>query len=129
MPASQCDETAARFDVEVETRGMRILAHLVPELDSHGGLVGTLVLGEAGVPVDAKHRAPDGARVGSEVLAYLPQVRSEVGDEAECGLLDRGLVTPLVVREPDAVVVCLQILEKVEARLREIGPGHDITPS
>ena len=61
------------IDVEVIAGCVHITATLVPELDAEVGLVRTLVAREAGVAINAKHRAADRARISGSITRRKPR--------------------------------------------------------
>ncbi len=123
MPDAGADEDLAGLEVEVEARGVGVLARLVAELDAGVGLVGALVLGEAHVAVDAEERAADRPRIGVEVGADLGQARPEIADELLRRMAQLLLVALLVGLEPLAVVVGLEVAQELEELRAEVGSG------
>ena len=53
-PAAHREKHFLRVNVHIKSRRMHVPCELMPELDSHIGLVGGLVRAESRVPVDAK---------------------------------------------------------------------------
>ena len=54
MPDPQADKAGIGLEVEIETRGVNILALLVSELNTDSSLVWALVLGNPHITIDAK---------------------------------------------------------------------------
>lgn len=71
--------------------------------------------------IDPEHRAAVGSGIGNEVLADRVQVRLEVLDEVQRGLLDMPLVPFFVLCEPLPVVICLLLDQEVEHLVVEVG--------
>ena len=61
---------------------------------------------------------PRGARVGDEMRAELAQVRPEAADERQRRIANGLFISLLVPGEPVAVVVALELAQKLE----EVGP-------
>ena len=93
------------------------------------GLVGRLVLAEAGVAVDPERRAPG---IGAErEAACLEALRQRAAERLQ-GLLQQALVVRLARREPGPVVVAREVgqeLDPVGRESRERGDGaHRVPP-
>src|SRR3979490_1560187 len=78
------------------------------------GLVGALVLREADVAVDTKHRAADRGRVSIVVGADSAKMRLEILDEANHRVAHLGFEARLVGYEPIAAIVGLKFAEEPE---------------
>src|SRR5437660_4443111 len=97
---------------------MGVLAAGVGKMDADMGLEGPLVGREPGVAVYPEERAACGARVGDEMRAELAQVRPEAADERQRRIANDLFISLLVPGEPVAVVVALELAQKLE----EVGP-------
>src|SRR5579872_2500802 len=96
----------------------------VPKVGGDRRLVRALVLREPDVPVDSRHRAAHGAGIDHEVGRYTAEPEPKIGDHAEKGIPDGGLVPCLVSGEPLAVVVRLDFPKEAEEVRRKRG-GFD----
>ena len=114
VPDADARVDLAGGEVQVESGRVGRPPGLVAELYRRLRLVGTLVLREAHVPVDAEHGAAVGPRVGDEARADGVQARLEVLDELQDRLLDVPFVPALVGLEPLTVVVRPQFEQELE---------------
>src|SRR5438874_12266421 len=89
------------------------------------GLVGSLVLREADVTVDAKNRPSHGPRIRNYVRANLPKSRAGGKHEGHQPVSYFPLVPRLVLLKPRAVVVEFQLAKEIEERRREVGGRHE----
>ena len=117
MPEAPAGEAAIGLQMEVEAGPVDPARRLraVAEVHAQVGLVGRLVLAEAGVPVEAEQGAAHRARVGAEVPADGGQGAFEGTDELQHGIPGFGFIPGLVLLEPFPVVVRLQVLQEPEA--------------
>ena len=109
VPDAETCEGALRLEVQIEDRGVDVPGVLVKETNPHVGLVGRLIFREADVSLDAEERPAHGSGDRHELLADLPEMGLEIGDELERRLLHGPLVSGLVGQEPVPIVVALQI--------------------
>src|ERR1035437_9042731 len=70
------------------------------------------------------HRTGSRAGIRNVARADLSQPRREICDECEHRLAHRALVARLVLREPVAIVVAAQFLQKFEKSLCKVALGH-----
>ena len=105
---------------------MHVLAELVAEMAGGMLLVRTLVFREAHVAIDAEHRAAIGPRIGDEMLRDFLEARRHRPDELAHRRLHGFLEALLVLLEPWAIVVRLQLAEEREEIFRKPGEafGH-----
>ncbi len=96
---------------------MHIASQPMTEVAGGMFLVWTLIAGEPHIPIDAKHRAAVGARVGDELLADLGQVWRHRHNELRHRQLHAFLEARLIRLEPCAFVVRLKLAEEGEAVL------------
>ena len=122
LPEPERGEAVARLQVEVEAGGVHVVAGgYVAEVDAGVGLVGRLVLGEAGVALDAEERPAEGPGIGGEVAADLEKGLGQVLDEGEGREADLFLEEPrLVGFEPGTFVVLGQVAEESEEAWGEV---------
>jgi hypothetical protein len=125
MPHTAGDKHPPGLEVQVKARGMGITASFVVKMCPSVCLVGTFVLGEAYIAMDAKQRATIGASVGNEARADLPQARPKVSDETEHGIAYLPLIALLVGLKPLPVVVTVQGLKEGKQGRVKVGLcGH-----
>src|SRR3990172_5764511 len=115
-PHAHGQEALLRRDVHVEAGSMYVSAELVPKLDPDIGLVGSFLLGEPRVPVNAHKRAAHASVTRHEEPGNLLQARLEGTNEGEARLQDLAVVPPFVLVEPRPVVVVRQFLKELEDR-------------
>src|SRR5262249_39718745 len=72
MPHTAGDKHSPRLEVQIKARGMGIAARFVAKMCPSVRLVGTLVLCETHITMDAKQRAAIGASIGDEARTDLP---------------------------------------------------------
>src|SRR5499425_530994 len=101
-------------------RNCPVFSIRVPEVRRGVRLVRALVFRKPYVSIDTDHRAAIGTRIGDESAADLFERRREVRDQTQERSLDVGLVPLLVRLEPPALVVSLEIPEKVKQAWPEI---------
>jgi hypothetical protein len=111
MPQTARSETATGLKIQVEAGRVNVFASMGKP---HGDVcfVGTLVMGESRVAVDAKHGTARRAGIGDEMRSNFGQERGEVGDKTQDGLAHAGLPLAFVAQEPGAIVVPLEAGEK-----------------
>ena len=116
VPEAAPGEAAAGLQMEVETGPMNAacLDGAVGKVGREVGLVGRFIFREPRVSVDTEHGPARGTRVGDEVVADGRQRTTEGADEPQHGIAGFGFVPRLVLAEPLAVVMRLQVLEKTE---------------
>ena len=124
MPHPGRGERLSRLEMEIEARGVHVLAPAVAEVQPDVGLVRALVFGEPDVPVDPEQRAARGTVVRDELGADLPQVAGEAPDELQGRLLHHVDVPLLVLGEPGAIVVLAKVLQKPEQVRSEQSLSH-----
>jgi hypothetical protein len=124
MPNAPAAEDLPGGEVDVIAGGMDILLPGQGEMGRHMGLVGGLVLGEPGVPINTEHGAAGRTVVHDQVRADLPHGRSQFPDEVQEGIADVLLVSFLVGLEPRTVIVPLELFHETEERGCEIGLFH-----
>src|SRR5580698_211812 len=105
--------------MHIEARRMHVATARMAEIAARVLLVRALVLGEAHVAVDAEDRAAIRPGIADEVPGYLLEMRRNGAHEIAHRRLHRLAVSLLVVLEPGAVVVLLELAEE-----REEVPGH-----
>src|SRR5665213_58046 len=92
----------------------RVFAAAVHEVRGHVRLIGTLVLRETNVAIDAHHGAPRGMRIGDKSIAHFREARRQVRDQGEKRLAYILFITLLVRQKPIAIIVLFQIVQKFE---------------
>ncbi len=127
VPDSGAHEALPGLEVQVEAGGVGVVPALVAEVHAGVGLVGRLVAAEPGVALDAEQRAAHRAGIGHEVGRDRVEAFREVGDEVECRLAHRRLVSGLVGVEPLAIVVRGKVLQEGEQRRGEMLRRHQST--
>jgi len=96
---------------------MSILAAGMRKVNANVRLERTLVIGEAGVAINAKQGAAGGPRVGDEVRTDRVQMGRKAANERKRRLDNGRLVSRLILREPLAVVVPLYSGRRIQKRL------------
>ena len=109
MPDSCCREAVFGFEVQVKHGRMGILAAGMMKMNADMGLEGALVCGEPNVAINAKQRTTCRPSVGEEVGTQFVKVRCKIVDEQERGFDHQLVISPLVLGEPFAAVVALQL--------------------
>src|SRR5262249_31930944 len=118
-------------EVHVEARRVYIPARGVAKMTGCVFLVGSLVLREADVAINAKHGAAIWARVGDKALRDLEKLRCHSGNERAHRRLHAVPEALLVRLEPGALVVSFEFAEENEEVLGEACEriGHRYRPA
>src|SRR5262249_21470421 len=122
MPDAGAGHRGSRLDAQIKAGRGVILCLGMPEVRADVGFVGALVLREAGIPVDPKHRAADPPGIADAAWAYFLEPRSQCGDEVEHRIAHFALESLFVGLEPDPIIVRAQVGQ--EAKCIGIEVGH-----
>ena len=120
MPQPAGREASPGFEMEIETRGVHVLAAM---REAHGKMrfIGTLVGGKAGVAIDAKQRSAGAARVSDQMRRDVIEWPAKIGDELDRGLARAGLIVLFVGEKPVTVILALEASQEAEEFGSEIG--------